>query len=100
MFETSQDFFNLATGVGAGLALLALAALFTYTALVVRQVYRAIKSAENAFEAVSRLFQALGARIADTSKIGKFAVDVVNIMSDAKAVKEEFTAKRKTAKKK
>ena len=94
MFETSKDFLNLALGVGGFLALLTLACVFTYTAKILRQIYKAMTTIEGAFEMVREFFGKVGEKVSDMSAIGKFAVDAVKLVADMKEVKEEVHTKK------
>ena len=94
MFETSKDFLNLALGIGGGLALLMLTVVFYYIARILRQMFKAVSTIEGAFSAVQNMFTKIGERLSDVSALGRFATDVIKIVSDAKEVKEEWTDKK------
>ncbi len=100
MLETSQDILNWALALGAFAALMGLAFVFFYTAKILRQVFKAMSTIEGAFEAVRNMFEKIGERLSDASAVGKFAVDMVKLVGDAKEVKKEMQKKSKTKKKK
>ena len=99
MFETSKDILNIALAIGAFLALGGLALVFIYSAKILRQVYKMMTTVEGAFEAVRKIFETIGEKVADTSAIGKFVVDIVKLIGDVKLVKKEVAKKAKKRKK-
>ncbi len=95
MLETSQDILHWALAIGSFAALLALAYMFIYMGLIIRQFFKMTTTIEGAFDAVKKIFDSLGEKISNASTLGKFAVDVVKLVNDASDLKEEFVEGKK-----
>jgi hypothetical protein len=97
---TSQDYLNYALAIGSFLALGGLFLVFLYTAKIIRQVYKATKSVESAFESARNIFDVIGNQVASTGVIGKAVIDVVKAVAGIENASQSVTkAAKKTAKK-
>lgn len=95
MIENSKDILYISLSFGVILISVVSAWAIFYVAMILRQFRKITTDIRIKFEAISKVIDIVGEKIAGASAVGKMLVDTARMAADAYMVKGEFKKKGK-----